>query len=360
MSRPSVHEREHSCHRSPGLQACAEHQGATSIPASDTHKPNDGPGPANEEVRAGNVAPESTGPRGALPAAFQRSRAVDTIQAAARHGAAADAGTNEPTLGDITEPGGVSATWNSVAAAALRYAEGFHVPPAVQALQARGQATQDARAAACARLLARLNPEQLSAVLADIEAPLLVAAGPGSGKTSAMIARVAYLAMQVLSPQTVLFLKERLLCRCTIDAVLHSASLKGCPHCLLRHQLQSAVPLYAESTIRACIAYGPAAHHSRCIAGRAAGGDSGGDVHDGRCCRVWQARCCGAWSGRSRHDSVNVSLHQLVDSQRAQVRMSVRSINLEACIVEGHTCRKRAVLLCTEVVKICAECPAAF
>lgn len=45
-------------------------------------------------------------------------------------------------------------------------------------------------------LLARLNERQRSAVLAPADAPLLVAAGPGSGKTSAMIARVAFLMAQ--------------------------------------------------------------------------------------------------------------------------------------------------------------------
>lgn len=46
-------------------------------------------------------------------------------------------------------------------------------------------------------LLARLNERQRAAVLAPARSPLLVAAGPGSGKTSAMIARVAFLMTQV-------------------------------------------------------------------------------------------------------------------------------------------------------------------
>lgn len=46
-------------------------------------------------------------------------------------------------------------------------------------------------------LLARLNERQRAAVLAPAGSPLLVAAGPGSGKTSAMIARVAFLMTQV-------------------------------------------------------------------------------------------------------------------------------------------------------------------
>lgn len=46
-------------------------------------------------------------------------------------------------------------------------------------------------------LLRRLNERQRAAVVAPAGAPLLVAAGPGSGKTSAMIARVAFLLTQV-------------------------------------------------------------------------------------------------------------------------------------------------------------------
>lgn len=47
--------------------------------------------------------------------------------------------------------------------------------------------------AAVAALLGRLSPLQLEAAEAPLGAPLLVLAGPGSGKTSTMVARVAHM-----------------------------------------------------------------------------------------------------------------------------------------------------------------------
>ncbi|KNC96872.1 hypothetical protein, variant [Spizellomyces punctatus DAOM BR117] len=44
------------------------------------------------------------------------------------------------------------------------------------------------------------NPEQLSAVLADKERPLLVNAGPGTGKTATLVGRILFLLSQQISP----------------------------------------------------------------------------------------------------------------------------------------------------------------
>jgi hypothetical protein len=49
------------------------------------------------------------------------------------------------------------------------------------------------------KLFQRLNEQQRAAVFCPVDRPLLVAAGPGSGKTSAMIARMAHLIQQVCS-----------------------------------------------------------------------------------------------------------------------------------------------------------------
>lgn len=56
---------------------------------------------------------------------------------------------------------------------------------------AHGSATNGAWTTVAPALLKKLNADQLRAVLCPMARPLLVAAGPGSGKTSAMIARTA-------------------------------------------------------------------------------------------------------------------------------------------------------------------------
>jgi len=57
---------------------------------------------------------------------------------------------------------------------------------------------------AASRLLADLNPEQRAAVLC-VDAPLIIVAGPGTGKTRTLTARIAYLiAQQGVAPESVL------------------------------------------------------------------------------------------------------------------------------------------------------------
>ena len=57
--------------------------------------------------------------------------------------------------------------------------------------------------------LARLSPEQRRVVLAD-SGPLLVLAGPGSGKTTVLAARIAYLvAVRRVGAASVLALAHR-------------------------------------------------------------------------------------------------------------------------------------------------------
>eukprot|EP00892_Ulva_mutabilis_P007928 jgi/Ulvmu1/5507/UM023_0043.1 len=80
--------------------------------------------------------------------------------------------------------------------------------PAVAAQGGVGTGVTAVRAgeadARLAELLRRLNERQRAAVLAPAGAPLLVAAGPGSGKTSAMLARVAFLLAQGLAAENIL------------------------------------------------------------------------------------------------------------------------------------------------------------
>ena len=59
--------------------------------------------------------------------------------------------------------------------------------------------------------LSKLNPEQREAVTAS-EGPLLVVAGPGSGKTAVIAARVAYLVDQGLADLRVVVDDEDSVC----------------------------------------------------------------------------------------------------------------------------------------------------
>jgi hypothetical protein len=70
--------------------------------------------------------------------------------------------------------------------------------------------------------LRKLNPSQKQAVLTEVDRPLLVLAGPGSGKTSTMVARLLHLLSQGVRPPQVrvltldlLFLLVALTCACS-------------------------------------------------------------------------------------------------------------------------------------------------
>jgi UvrD/REP helicase N-terminal domain len=148
------------------------------------------PAPAQKTASCGL----GSGVRGELPDAFKRCQPKRLPGSAGLCNAAAfahleDADLNSKSLDDAPV---ASATWASVRAAALQHAQQSKTAAHAQALADASNASASAETSACARLLQRLNVQQLSTVLAPTSQPLLVAAGTGNGKTSAMIARVAY------------------------------------------------------------------------------------------------------------------------------------------------------------------------
>ena len=175
----------------------------------ETHQVHDPCTVEDAEHHAGVAKAQST--RGDLPCAFARAQATvkdNLIDPTV----APEAAPTSAHSGDVPS---ATCTWQTLREAALQHAQQCTLPDAARALLqpgARGpvleqhdmqsddkhqnQASKQG-AQACQSLLQRLNQQQLAAVLCNIDTPLLVAAGPGSGKTTAMIARVAFLMYQV-------------------------------------------------------------------------------------------------------------------------------------------------------------------
>jgi hypothetical protein len=132
--------------------------------------------------------------RGHLPQLFKRYSLLRRIPPPVSHPVPCGADVVVPRGACIEEK--PTSTWEDLLRL-CRACGAQGAAPQVQAVQAALHAASNAPVAT--HLLERLNPQQLRAVLSSSDRPLLVAAGPGSGKTSAMIARVAYLLSQVRS-----------------------------------------------------------------------------------------------------------------------------------------------------------------
>lgn len=194
LSGPIV-KRAVPAHNAPADSACVARQlteepspDAQSRPAPTLDRPCDRSSPCPAERC------DATPPRGELPRAFQRCK-PDPVPAnsTSLHGCQPGDCANIPGISDkivAVEPSMASpATWDTISKSAAR--------ASAQSCTATCYTDGVPISTHVAKLLSKLNADQLRAVLSPMHQPLLIAAGPGSGKTSAMVARVAAFLDQV-------------------------------------------------------------------------------------------------------------------------------------------------------------------
>lgn len=189
----------------------AVQQQPTPLPPDPRRLPGGPPRPPPEHQQAHHLVISNAAPEGGGPLATD-CEIVGNSPAHDPHGAvecvrtqpnAYASGCASDTFASLLAP--PTASWQD-----LRALSAAAAAPAAGACRAGGvevRAREGADAAAegshaesnarVRKLLERLNEWQRAAVLAPADGPLLVAAGPGSGKTSAMIARVSFLMSQV-------------------------------------------------------------------------------------------------------------------------------------------------------------------